>query len=194
MVRVKCGQVWHEVMIAPHGLATLHTDEEIRREAALSAPSGCFRALSGWATGVGWLPRELRHERNTFLSLAARGKVFELECLVADGFDPRVRGFGGRSALHYLAALREAESLPWLLSFGLDVNLRDAEGRAPLHMTDNLRKAWTVRELLSAGADPRLTDHRGETPLQRFRRAWTVHHGADPEAERLLASATGAGR
>uniref|UniRef100_A0A061QSE4 Signal recognition particle 43 kDa protein n=1 Tax=Tetraselmis sp. GSL018 TaxID=582737 RepID=A0A061QSE4_9CHLO len=71
-----------------------------------------------------------------------------------------------RCALHFTAAIGNADCTRLLLEYGADVNAADKEGYTPLHMAAGYLHTSTVIALLEAGADSEQKDNQGRDPLQ----------------------------
>ncbi|GFR41876.1 hypothetical protein Agub_g2659 [Astrephomene gubernaculifera] len=67
----------------------------------------------------------------------------------------------GRSALHFAAALGNADCCRLLLEAGADVDLQDKEGFTPLHMAAGYMHTSSCAVLLEGGANPELRDSSG---------------------------------
>ncbi|EFJ47094.1 hypothetical protein VOLCADRAFT_105313 [Volvox carteri f. nagariensis] len=66
-----------------------------------------------------------------------------------------------RSALHFAAALGNADCTRLLVEAGADVDLQDREGFTPLHMAAGYMHTSSMAVLLEAGANPELRDNTG---------------------------------
>jgi ankyrin repeat protein len=71
----------------------------------------------------------------------------------------------GESALHVVAARRDATWLRFLIAKGANANIADRRGVTPLQLATNLGWAEGVEILVNAGASVDLTNDAGETPL-----------------------------
>jgi ankyrin repeat protein len=80
--------------------------------------------------------------------------------------DPRLRGPGGGTLLHWLANLDHTRMLPLLLDAGLSLEDRDHEGRTPLHQAALSQDGDTIAALLAVRANPLARDDAGRTPAE----------------------------
>ncbi len=148
--RVRCGGVWHEVVISDGALRMPHDPVELRRERTVGAlggvVNGCAAVETSWHDGPGWLPKALRVQRRDFFGHARRGDTDMIVHLLDNGFDPLVRDSDGKTLLHYLPALDHTRLLPRLSELGLSLNVEDVGGNTPLstarhHGADDLAEA-----------------------------------------------------
>lgn len=110
----------------------------------------------------------------TALHLAAsRGRVANVELLLASGATVDTRDGNGQTILHVAAmGMVSRERFAMLVALGADVDARDADGRTPLHAAAEER-VWfagasdALEVLLAAGADVHARDAAGRTPLDR---------------------------
>jgi len=72
----------------------------------------------------------------------------------------------GRCALHFTAAIGNADCTQLLIDFGADVNAADKDGYTPLHMAAGYLHTSTVISLLNAGADSEQQDNQGRDPME----------------------------
>lgn len=130
LVRVRCRSgTWHEVHFDGGRLTSLwHTAEDLGREPQL----GCARALRGWRTGRGWIPRPLRLLRARFFSAAAHGTTDVLLDMIHAGFDPGVAEGGGGNLAHYLGRLDTTRIWPWVCQGGAPLDALNGDQRTPL--------------------------------------------------------------
>jgi len=66
-----------------------------------------------------------------------------------------------RSALHFVAAVGNADAVRLLVAAGADVDAQDKDGFTPLHMASGYMRIQAIAALLEAGADPELRDSGG---------------------------------
>ena len=66
-----------------------------------------------------------------------------------------------RSALHFVAALGNADAVRLLVAAGADPDAQDKDGFTPLHMASGYMRIQAIAALLEAGADPELRDSSG---------------------------------
>ncbi|KAK9828851.1 hypothetical protein WJX72_002407 [[Myrmecia] bisecta] len=71
-----------------------------------------------------------------------------------------------RSALHFAAAIGNANCVRMLCQAGAEVDLGDKEGYTPLHMASGYFHVSTVQALIEAGADPEVEDSKGRNIVQ----------------------------
>jgi len=86
---------------------------------------------------------------------------------IAGGVDVNMRGYRGRTALHYAAALKQSTIVSMLLSAGAFPSPADDDGFTPLHRAVQHRSVEIVEALVRAGADPFKLAHDGSTPISR---------------------------
>ncbi len=109
------------------------------------------------------------HHLGTPLHMAATfnpdPRVFEL--LLKRGEDVAAPGPLGRTALHLLALVGDAEpeAVWFLLDHGADVNARGQDGETPLHYAASHSGPDIVKVLLERGADVSARDQMTNTPL-----------------------------
>jgi hypothetical protein len=101
----------------------------------------------------------------SFISVAASGKVDIMERLLAIGVAVNVQDKDGKTPLHGAARNGNVEVVKRLLSAGAEVNVRDDFGETPLHDAADEGNVEVVKRLLSAGAEVNVRDDFGETPL-----------------------------
>ena len=134
---------------------------------------------------------------DTLLHLAATFNpapgVFEL--LLERGEDVAATGDKGRTALHLVALIGEAEpkAVRLLLDHGADVNAAADQGDTPLHYAASHSGPDIVKVLLERGADVAARDHSMNTPLHAAvaggYRSDAVGGVADPEVIGMLLEA-----
>ncbi len=160
--RVRCGGVWHEVVISDGALRMPHDPVELRRERTVGAlggvVNGCAAVETSWHDGPGWLPKVLRVQRRDFFGHARRGDTDMIVHLLDNGFDPLVRDRTGRTLLHYLPALDHTRLLPRLSELGLSLDVEDVGGNTPLSTARHQGADDLVEVLMAHGAaDSRAT-------------------------------------
>ncbi len=99
------------------------------------------------------------------LYAARTGKVESVKKYVARGADINTRDEGGRTALHWAAALDHTEIAGFLLSKGAKTDIKDEAERTALHEAALWGSVKTVDVLVKAGAEVNCMDVFGETPL-----------------------------
>ncbi|CAL9315832.1 ankyrin repeat domain-containing protein [Streptomyces sp. SudanB25_2051] len=164
-VRVRCRGEWHEVSFRDGALRMPHTEDEQRRERALSAfggaVTGCFAVQRAWTSRGFRLPRALDALRKELFLRAQHGDTPGVTALLDAGLDPHVRHADGRTLLHVLNLMDHEELLPRLLAAGVNLEARDALGRTPLFTAVNDRGSRAlVDALLAAGARVDVLDHQ----------------------------------
>ena len=95
-----------------------------------------------------------------------RGNLLMLQFFIEHGADIHVKeppGQGGRSGLHFAAAMGHHEVLRILLQKGADVNLIDRAGETPLYAAVVKDQATSVRILVEEG-HANLTTRGKKTP------------------------------
>ncbi|GLZ15481.1 hypothetical protein Acsp04_57160 [Actinomadura sp. NBRC 104425] len=163
VIRVRCRGAWHKVSYRDGVLHTHdHTDEERRREQALKAFGGkvvgCFAVRQSW-TSAGWMPRDLRGQRNELFQRMRHGDTPGVVRMLDLGHDPHARDGTGTTLPHLLHHVDHRPLLPRLLAAGLDLEALDVRGHTPLfRAVSEGASADLVRALVDAGAR---TDVRG---------------------------------
>jgi ankyrin repeat protein len=112
----------------------------------------------------------MRALRAGLMALFRHGDTAAVTAALDRGLDPHVRDERGRTLLHLLPWLPDADLLPRLLGAGLDVHARDEAGETPLHAAAEHGSEALIRGLLAAGADPRAQGN-GRTA------GWTTRRG-----------------
>jgi hypothetical protein len=169
-VRVRCGGQWHLVRMVGGRLDVPHSDEDLRREAVLSAfgsrPSGCAAVWSAWYGGRK-VPRRLRELRQHVFDRAFHGDAPGVLALLDAGFDPHTKIDGGSTLLHYLPFLEHTALLPRLLAAGLDPTAVDASGVPPVGVAIKFERSDLIDALTAAEtAVPR---HGSRATMRRSR-------------------------
>lgn len=153
---VECRGERHQVLFTGGRLRGPHSDDEVRRERALRAfggeITGCFAVEDAWRTGTGWLPDELREQRDELFSRIEHGDAPGVLRMLEHGLDPHVRDSEQRTLLHLLHLLDHRKVLPALLKAGLDLEARDKRGRTPLYAAVIDGTQALINALLDAGA------------------------------------------
>ena len=85
-----------------------------------------------------------------------------LDLLLSRGADPSLRGWRGRTALHWLAHGKEVAAVERLLEAGVDPDMPDNGGHTPLM---GVSSAAIAQRLLAAGAQPTRPDAHGYDAL-----------------------------
>ncbi len=122
-------------------------------------------------TGKGVLEALRKHggesgdDSANLLYAARAGKVKSVKKYVARGADINTRDEGGRTALHWAAALDHTEIAGFLLSKGAKTDIKDEAERTALHEAALWGSVKTVDVLVKAGAEVNRMDVFGETPL-----------------------------
>ncbi|GIJ50728.1 hypothetical protein Val02_76140 [Virgisporangium aliadipatigenens] len=151
--RVRCGADWHVVRVVDGRLRVPHSDDDLRREAVLSAfgarSSGCAAVWAAWYSGHR-VPRLLRELRQHVFDVAFHGDAAGVLALLDAGFDPKARINGGSTLLHYLSHLDHEELLPRLLAAGLDPTTVDASGLPPIGVAMAWRRERLIDDLVAA--------------------------------------------
>ncbi|MET7420433.1 ankyrin repeat domain-containing protein [Dactylosporangium sp. NPDC005555] len=172
-VRVHCGERIHEVLLRDGAIHIQDAPAEIQRERAIRAFGaplrGCVAAVDGWRDHTVRMPAQMRGLRRELMLLVQHGDGPAVTAALDAGIDPHVRDERGRTLLHLLPRLFEADLLVRLLDAGLDVHARDDDGETPLHAAVDFGSPALVRGLLAAGADPQA---RSERPYPRVA-IWT---------------------
>ncbi len=158
-VRIFCNDAVHELLLRDGTVHLPHPPAEIQRERMIKVfggqVQGCVAAHDGWRDPAVRMPGPMRGLRRELLSLVQHGDGQALAAALDAGLDPHVRDQRGRTLLHLLAWLPDADLLPRLLAAGLDVAARDLHHETPLHAAVDFGSPALVRGLLDAGADPR---------------------------------------
>lgn len=95
-----------------------------------------------------------------------------IEMLRARGVDVRATDWVGNTALHLLAAKREApDAIRRLAQLGVALEATNSISATALHLAAKLGHGENVRALLDAGADATALDADGRTPRQLWRHA-----------------------
>ncbi len=181
--RLRCRDgAWHQVTMTGGRFDIPHTDEERRREQALSALGGqvygCVAAERAWREPRSALPRALRELRRDLMQRAQHGDLPGVLELLDAGVDPHARDPHGRTLLHHISGLMagpgDLSLFHRLVAAGLDLDARDRRGMTPLQTAVyDTGSAELVRALLDAGADPEPVDDNGvslDDTLERFGR------------------------
>ncbi|NNJ70900.1 MAG: hypothetical protein HKP10_06390 [Kiritimatiellales bacterium] len=107
---------------------------------------------------------EARNSRRETVVMLTAGNPQMLSLLLGKGALANVRGWNGRTPLHYAIAQQSAESVKLLLSYGVYVNPKSNDGRTPLMLALD-EGCDVVGMLLSHGANPNLWNAFHEMPL-----------------------------
>ncbi|MEU0553206.1 ankyrin repeat domain-containing protein [Dactylosporangium sp. NPDC006015] len=180
-VRIYCTGTIHEVVLRDGAIQIQDSPAEIQRERAMRAfggpVRGCVAAQEGWRDPAVRMPSQMRGLRRDLMRLVHLGDGPAVAAALDSGIDPHVRDERGRTLLHLLPWLFDADLaiLTRLLAAGLDVDARDVNGETPLHPAVAYGSPALVRALLDAGADPKA---RSERPFQRMA-IWTGRRDLD---------------
>lgn len=173
-VQVRCGTDWHTVRQEFGRLLIIdHLDDEVQRERGVRAGGGpirgCFAVDHAWTTPGGWLPKELRRQRQDLWTRMRHGGTPTVVALLDAGMDPHMCDGQGRTLLHLLGICDHTVLLPRLLAAGLDVNAGDKEKRTPLSwaMTEGWPPAAIIA-LVDAGANPHLRRMDGMSVIDQL--------------------------
>lgn len=161
-VRLHCNEAVHEVLLRDGTIHLPHPPVEIQRERMIKAfggqVQGCVAAHDGWRDAAVRMPGPMRGLRRELMAVVAHGDGPALIAALDGGLDPHVRDERGRTLLHLLPWLPDADLvaglLPRLLAAAADVGARDLHGETPLHAAVEHGTPALVRALLDAGADP----------------------------------------
>ena len=125
---------------------------------------------------------------------ALAGEYFQMaDILRHNGADPHVRGYFGKTPLHFAAYRENLEAVKKLIGYDADTNSKDDYGCTPLHYVStgyHFKDDTVLRLLLEHSADVNARTTDGWTPLY-VASAWgglevvrlLLKHGADLEAE-----------
>lgn len=157
--RIRCRGAWHEVSFRDGVLHVPHSAEEQQRESAMrafgGAIAGCFAVRHAWTSGIGRLPKALRHQRGELFSRVQHGDLPGVLRLLDAGVDPRVRDGRRRTLLHMLH----------LLDPGVDPRVHGRRRRELAHLLRHLDHDGLLGRLLAAGLDIDTRDEEHRTPL-----------------------------
>ena len=126
---------------------------------------------------------------------ALAGEYFQMADLLRhNGADPHVRGYNGKTPLHFAANRENLEHVKKLIGYDADINSKDEYGYTPLHLVSTgyyFKDDTVFRLLLEHSADVNARTKEGLTPLH-VASAWgalevvrlLIKHGADLEAKK----------
>jgi len=107
----------------------------------------------------------LRRSGSILAFILAPGKSWRLQCLLAAGCSPHVRGPDGLTLLHYAAAKGNQEAVQILLDHGVAIDSTSITGRTALFLAAAGKHAAVVEQLLGAGAAATAVSTDGGTVL-----------------------------
>ena len=102
-------------------------------------------------------------------SLLNQDCLTNIDCVqqaLANGVDVNATNSDGRTPLHIVLTIEEANIAQTLLDAGADVDARTRNGQTPLHIASERGETNIVQALIDAGADVNAKTKDGKTPLQ----------------------------
>jgi ankyrin repeat protein len=122
----------------------------------------------------------------TPLHHAVKDDDSRVHLLIAAGANVNARDNEGKTPLHALHGMKNANVVEVMIAAGANVNARDNEGKTPLHAPHGMKNANVVEVMIAAGANVNARDNEGKTPLHGMKNANVVEvmiaAGADVNA------------
>lgn len=155
-----------------------------------------YRNIDGEHRGRARLPKAGANSIRPLHIAAASGDAHSVRAFLDKGVPVDVRDAGGKTPLHWAAALdleamAEGATIVALVERGADVNARTNGGTTALHEAASAGNVIAVKILLKHGADPLARDDRGATP-ERYAR--DAKHKAVAEVLRAASAGQTKGR
>lgn len=108
---------------------------------------------------------QMRRVDSWMREAAIDGDRSRVSTLLAEGGDPNMSYFGGKTLLHLASCYGHLPVVQELLQYGGDIRSKDNQGSTPLHLAACYNHLDVVREMLELRANVDESDKQGQTPL-----------------------------